>query len=71
MSGRGAQREQLASADSDLQSWAVTQSWFAYMADLIASGKVRTMIDRRYQLNEASEALRYLGHLRGKVIVNI
>ena len=45
----------------------------AYMGELIASGKVRSVIDRRYQLGEAVEALRYLGqgHAQGKIILNI
>jgi len=45
----------------------------AYMGELIASGKVQSVIDRRYQLSEAVEALRYLGegHAQGKIILNI
>lgn len=45
----------------------------AYMGELIESGKVRSVIDRRYQLSEAVEALRYLGqgHAQGKIILNI
>jgi NADPH:quinone reductase-like Zn-dependent oxidoreductase len=45
----------------------------AYMGELIESGKVRSVIDRRYQLSEAIEALRYLGqgHAQGKIILNI
>jgi NADPH:quinone reductase-like Zn-dependent oxidoreductase len=38
---------------------------------LMQSGKVTAVIDRRYKLSEAPEALRYLeaGHARGKVIL--
>jgi len=45
----------------------------AYMGELIASGKVQSVIDRRYQLSEAVEALRYLGegHAQGKIILNV
>jgi 2-desacetyl-2-hydroxyethyl bacteriochlorophyllide A dehydrogenase len=42
-----------------------------FMKELIEAGKVRSVIDKCYPLNEAAEALRYLGtgHARGKVIV--
>jgi NADPH:quinone reductase-like Zn-dependent oxidoreductase len=41
------------------------------LADLMRSGKVTTVIDRRYKLSEVPEALRYLeqGHARGKVVI--
>jgi NADPH:quinone reductase-like Zn-dependent oxidoreductase len=41
------------------------------VTDLIASGKVRPAIDRRYPLGEVVDALRWVdeGHARGKVIV--
>jgi NADPH:quinone reductase-like Zn-dependent oxidoreductase len=34
-------------------------------------GKVTPVIDRRYKLSEAAEAVRYLeqGHARGKVVI--
>ena len=43
------------------------------LADLVESGKVKPVIDRRYPLREAPEAIRYLegGHARGKVIVTV
>jgi NADPH:quinone reductase-like Zn-dependent oxidoreductase len=43
----------------------------AAMADLIATGRVKPVIDRRYPLAEASDALAYLeeGHARGKVVI--
>ncbi len=39
--------------------------------DLMAAGKVTPVVDRRYSLSDAAEALRYLelGHARGKVVV--
>ncbi len=45
----------------------------AFMAGLMEEGKVRSVIDRRYQLSEAVEALRYLGegHARGKIILTV
>jgi NADPH:quinone reductase-like Zn-dependent oxidoreductase len=41
------------------------------LADLIQAGKLMPVIDRRYKLSEAPEALRYLneGHARGKIII--
>ncbi len=43
----------------------------AFMAELLAAGKVRSVIDRRYALSQVPEALRYLGttHARGKVVI--
>jgi NADPH:quinone reductase-like Zn-dependent oxidoreductase len=41
------------------------------LRELMATGKVTPVIDRRYRLSEASEAIRYLeeGHARGKVVI--
>ena len=41
------------------------------LVELCQAGKIATVIDRRYPLNEVPEALRYLGegHAKGKVIV--
>ena len=41
--------------------------------ELIEAGKVKPVIDRRYPLSEAAEALRYLGegHARGKVVITV
>lgn len=41
--------------------------------ELLATGKVVPVIDRRYPLKETAEAIRYLetGHARGKVIINV
>jgi NADPH:quinone reductase-like Zn-dependent oxidoreductase len=43
------------------------------LATLMQSGKVTPVIDRRYKLSEAPEALRYLeaGHARGKVVLSV
>jgi NADPH:quinone reductase-like Zn-dependent oxidoreductase len=43
------------------------------LATLMQSGKVTPVIDRRYPLSEAPEALRYLeaGHARGKVVLTV
>jgi NADPH:quinone reductase-like Zn-dependent oxidoreductase len=43
------------------------------LADLLATGKVTAVIDRRYPLSEAAEAIRYLetGRARSKVVVDV
>jgi NADPH:quinone reductase-like Zn-dependent oxidoreductase len=45
----------------------------AALGALMQSGKLIPVIDRRYKLSEAAEALRYLekGHARGKVILTV
>ena len=43
------------------------------LKELLESGKVTPVIDRRYTLNEVPEALAYLGkgHARGKVVITV
>jgi NADPH:quinone reductase-like Zn-dependent oxidoreductase len=43
----------------------------APLVDLCQGGKIATVIDRRYRLNQVPEALRYLGegHAKGKIVV--
>jgi NADPH:quinone reductase-like Zn-dependent oxidoreductase len=43
------------------------------LADLMASGKVKSVIDRRYSLDQISDAISYqiTGHARGKVVITI
>jgi NADPH:quinone reductase-like Zn-dependent oxidoreductase len=45
----------------------------AVMGELMAAGKVRAVIDRRYDLSQAADALRYLGttHARGKIVITM
>ena len=45
----------------------------AYVAELLESGDVVPVIDRRYSLNQVPEAIRYMeeGHARGKVVITI
>ncbi len=45
----------------------------ATLAALMQSGKLTPVIDRRYKLSEAAEALQYLeaGHARGKVVLTV
>ena len=44
-----------------------------YITELIESGKVELVIDKRYTLNETAEALRYLGegHAKGKIVITV
>ena len=45
----------------------------ARLAELAQTGLIRAVIDRQYPLNEAAEAIKYVGagHARGKVVVNV
>src|SRR2546427_720927 len=65
-------------------SWFVSQKFVTFIAritredltilsDLMESGKVTPVIDKRYGLNEVPQALRYLeeGHAQGKVVITL
>ena len=43
------------------------------LAGLVREGKMKSVIDRRYPLEETGAALEYLGdgHARGKVVVTV
>lgn len=43
------------------------------IGELIEAGKVVPVVDRRYQLSEVAEAIRYLeeGHTQGKTIIAV
>jgi NADPH:quinone reductase-like Zn-dependent oxidoreductase len=45
----------------------------AVLKQLVEAGKVAPVIDRRYQLSEVPEALRYQGegHARGKLVIAV
>ncbi len=45
----------------------------AAVGELAQAGKVRPVIDRRYGLEDAPAAIRYLeqGHARGKVVITL
>jgi NADPH:quinone reductase-like Zn-dependent oxidoreductase len=49
------------------------QKDLAFLTELFEAGKVVPVIDRRYPLHEAAEALRYYGegHARGKVVITV
>jgi len=50
-----------------------SQNDLVFMKELFEAGKVKSVIDRRYPLSEAAEALRYLGegHARGKIVITM
>ncbi len=50
-----------------------SQTDLTILGELMATGKVTPVIDRRYRLREAPEAIRYLeeGHARGKVVITL
>jgi NADPH:quinone reductase-like Zn-dependent oxidoreductase len=49
----------------------IGQEDLGLLAELLEAGTVRSVIDRRYELSQAGEALAYLGegHARGKVVI--
>ncbi len=49
------------------------QTDLAKIGDLLASGELRAVIDRRYSLDAAPAAMRYLeaGHAKGKIVVEM
>jgi NADPH:quinone reductase-like Zn-dependent oxidoreductase len=44
-----------------------------FLGDLLADGRVKPVIDRRYPLEEVPDALSYLGegHARGKIVITV
>jgi NADPH:quinone reductase-like Zn-dependent oxidoreductase len=51
----------------------ITTEALVCLRELLEAGRVRPVVDRRYELSEAPEALRYLGegHARGKVVITL
>jgi NADPH:quinone reductase-like Zn-dependent oxidoreductase len=51
----------------------ISQEDMLTLAELLESGKVVPVIDKRYPLNDVAEALRYLGagHARGKLVITV
>jgi len=49
------------------------QDDLVHMKELFEAGKVKSVIERRYPLSDAAEALRYLGegHARGKIVITM
>ncbi len=50
-----------------------TNDDLAFIAELIQSGEIEPVIDRRYSLDELAEAIRYSeeGRARGKILINV
>jgi NADPH:quinone reductase-like Zn-dependent oxidoreductase len=44
-----------------------------FLKELLEAGKVKSVIDRRYELSQVPDALAYLGegHARGKVVITV
>jgi NADPH:quinone reductase-like Zn-dependent oxidoreductase len=51
----------------------VTTADLTFLADQLEAGTLRSVIDRRYDLDEAPDALSYLGegHAKGKVVISV
>jgi NADPH:quinone reductase-like Zn-dependent oxidoreductase len=51
----------------------ITKEDLVFLQELLAAGTVKPVIDRRYQLSQVPEALRYLGegHSRGKNVITV
>jgi NADPH:quinone reductase-like Zn-dependent oxidoreductase len=45
----------------------------AVLRELVEAGKVRPFVERRYELRETADALRYMGegHARGKLVITV
>jgi NADPH:quinone reductase-like Zn-dependent oxidoreductase len=51
----------------------ISQKDFYILKELLEAGKIKPVIDRRYELSEVPEAMRYLeaGHAMGKVVITV
>jgi NADPH:quinone reductase-like Zn-dependent oxidoreductase len=51
----------------------INQKDLVFLKDLLETGKIAPVIDRRYLLSDAAQALRYLseGHAQGKVVLTV
>jgi NADPH:quinone reductase-like Zn-dependent oxidoreductase len=51
----------------------ITNEDLGFLRELLEAGKVKPVVERRYELSKAGEALRYLGegHARGKIVITI
>ena len=51
----------------------INQKDLEFMKELLASGKVKPVIDRRFRLSHAAEALHYIGegHAQGKIVISM
>jgi NADPH:quinone reductase-like Zn-dependent oxidoreductase len=51
----------------------INQKDLTFLAELLKSGKIKSIIDKRFPLKDTSEAFRYFeaGHTRGKIVITI
>ncbi|MBZ0200354.1 MAG: NAD(P)-dependent alcohol dehydrogenase [Ignavibacteriaceae bacterium] len=51
----------------------INQGDLFFLKQLVEAGKIKPVIDRRYQLSDVPDAIRYLeeGHAKGKVIITV
>ncbi len=51
----------------------ITKEDLGVMSELLANGTVKSVIDRRFELAQVPDALRYLGegHARGKIVITV
>lgn len=51
----------------------ITTKDLVFLRELFEGGKVTPVVDRRYELSQAADALGYLGegHARGKVVITV
>jgi NADPH:quinone reductase-like Zn-dependent oxidoreductase len=51
----------------------MNQKDLTFLAELLESGKIKPVIDRRYPLSETAAAMRYLeeGHAKGKIVITM
>ena len=51
----------------------INKSDLGVLAELLESGKVRSVVDRTYPLDETADAMRYLGegHAQGKIVITL
>jgi NADPH:quinone reductase-like Zn-dependent oxidoreductase len=61
------------SRDAKLFLAKLTNEDLTFLAGLMEAGKMKPVIERQYELEEAPEALRYLGqgHARGKLVITV
>ena len=58
-------------AESPLLHREAHQAGLAFVRELVEAGKVKPIVERRYELHETAEAIEYIGqgHARAKVVV--
>jgi NADPH:quinone reductase-like Zn-dependent oxidoreductase len=51
----------------------ITKEDLVFLQELLADGKLKSVIDRRYELSQVPDALNYLGegHARGKIVIAV